>query len=80
MRLDQAHPLPVHSCLPYYATTITTSYTKEHQDKLDTWTAYCDFMASPVVNMGDSGIIAHFEFVRKQLQAHPYANDIYYLL
>ena len=63
-----------------------TEWTHCHVDhvingiRLDTWTAYCDFMASPVVNMGDSGIIAHFEFVREQLQAHPYATDIYYLL
>ena len=51
-----------------------------HCGGLDTWSAYCDFMASPVVNMGDSGIIAHFEFVRERLQAHPYATNIYYLL
>ena len=63
-----------------------TEWTHCHMDhiingiRLDTWTAYCDFMASPVVDMGDSGIIAHFELIRKQLQAHPDATNICYLL
>ena len=48
--------------------------------RLDTWTAYCDFMASPVVDMGDAGIVAHFELIRTRLQANPYTTNIYYLM
>ena len=44
--------------------------------RLDTWTAYCDFMASPFIDVGDSGLIAHFGLIRERLQANPYAGNI----
>ena len=48
--------------------------------RLDTWTAYCDFMASPVIDVGDSGLIAHFGLIRDRLQAHPCTTNIYHLM
>ena len=59
-----------------------TEWTHCHVDRviigirLDNWTAYCDFMASPVIDVGDSGLIAHFGLIRERLQANPYAGNI----
>ena len=42
--------------------------------KLDTWTAYRDFMASPVVDMGDACIVAYFEPIKMRLLAQSHSR------
>ena len=42
--------------------------------RLDTCTAYRDFMASPVVDMGDAGIVAYFELIKTRLQAQSHSR------
>ena len=57
-----------------------TKWTNCHIDqvingiRLDAWTAYRDFMASPVVDMGDASIVAHFELIKTHLQAQSHSR------